>query len=273
MKKALLIGFSYISNIKSVPEDRVCALNKHYHELRGAIIDIYLAYKYFSFRGYNIEILCDFTEEPSSISNSVLSGYVDVDIFNFLEENSNLITFIRNKKDFEIELMGKCHGLERSKVGVVYFSGHGEIRDLKENFILPSGEGVEWLDFYEYIKKCRVSDHTYIILDCCYPTNLNLKYTFKDGKFIENILYRSRKGFNKITLINSSGRDESAISSDQGSLFTKYLLEFLEEMIKKDNIKDFSKLKEFVQSKIYKRCGRLRTVNIYSSDREFCILL
>jgi len=274
MKKALLIGFGYDPGVKFVPEYKVCALNHAYHrELRGAIIDIYLAYRYFASRGYHIEILCDFTEEPSSISSSVLSGYVDVEILNFLEERSHLITRIRNKGDLEMELMGRCHGLEKSEVEVVYFSGHGESGGPKDNFILPDGEGVAWLEFYEYVKKCRGGDRVYIILDCCYPSNLDLRYTFRDGEFAENIIYRACEHLGKITLITSSGTDESAISSDRGSLFTKYLLEFLEEEVKTGTTADFTKLKEFIESKIHGRCGRSRVVSIYSSDKDVCLLL
>lgn len=274
MKRALLIGFGYNSGVKFVPEDKVCALNHPYHrELRGAIIDIYLAYRYFAFRGYHIEILCDFTEEPSSISNSVLSGYVDVEILNFLEEHSHLITCIKNKRDLEMELVGRCHGLEKSEVEVVYFSGHGEGGGPKDKFILPDGSRVVWLEFYEYVKKCRGGECVYVILDCCYPSNLDLRYTFQDGEFVENIIYRSHDHLGKITLITASGTDESAISSDRGSLFTKYLFEFLEEEVKTGTTTDFTKLKEFVESKIRGRCGRSRVVSIYSSDKDVRILL
>lgn len=256
-KSVLLIGFSYINEENSIPKDKVCPVRNQYRELKGAIIDIYKAYDYFKEKGYQCQILCDFKKEPKSLSKSILEGCVRVEIFDFLENCSHIITYVKNKEDF-IKAISNT-----SNPDIIYFSGHSYI--YSKNLILPNGDMLKWMDFYKYvISPSREKSGICIILDCCYPPDFGVKYIMIDNTFVDNPTYNENYNGRKITIITSSEINKSSISSDCGSLFTRFLFEKMRESHYNGNIYT---LKKFIESQIFRIYCKPQSIRIYSSHK------
>lgn len=255
MKRAVIIGFSY--EMEGY-RDKVCLRNPH-RELPGTIVDVYLAYNYFHSKGYDISILCDFRVTPSSITKSILSGKIDVDILNFLEDQSHIIHNISGVEDLHRELSNNCS--KPYDTTVIYFSGHG----IDEHLLLPSHEKISWNVFYSYVGDFQVEGCLYVILDCCHPSKLDLRYTFESGTFKENIIYRPSKSGN-VSLISVSGNKSVALTSDSGSAFTRCFFRRLQGVFTTGF--DFGEMKRMIEEDIYDMCNRRMILHLHSSNTE-----
>lgn len=255
MKRALIIGFSY--RMEGY-QDKVCIRNPH-RELPGTIVDLYLAYTYFHSKGYDISIMCDFRVTPRSITESILSGKIDVEILNFLEDQSHIIYNIRGIEDLRRELSNNCS--KPYKTTVVYFSGHG----IHNHLLLPNHEKISWNEFYSYIRDCYLGGCLYVILDCCHPSKLDLQYTFESGSFKENIIYRPSKSGN-VSLISVSGNNSVALTSDSGSAFTRCFFQRLQKIFTTGF--DFEEMKRMIEEDIYDMCSKRMVLHLHSSNTE-----
>lgn len=259
MKRALIIGFSYeINEYRS----KVCIHNPH-RKLLGAIVDVYLAYNYFYSKQYDISILCDFRTPPTSIAETVLSGRVDVEILNFLEDQSHIIHNVNSIEDLNRELNHRCS--KRYETTVIYFSGHG----IDNHLLLPNYERLNWNEFYSFIRDCQIARQLYMILDCCHPSKLNLRYTFESGNFKENIMFRPSNSGN-VSLMSVSGNNSTTLTSDSGSVFTRCFFRRLCDI--KDGI-DFEEIKRLVERDIYNICKKRMILHLHSSNTERYISL
>jgi hypothetical protein len=225
-KSAVLIGFYY--------ED------SDWKTLGGVLIDLYLAYKHFTQVGFKTKVItdCDNKVIPSKVNEAILEGIVDVEILDFLDLliDLDLIAHVDSKREFEVALRNYLHSEPEV---VIYFSGHGS--DDMNGLVLPDNDIFAWSLFRRII--IENTSEIAIILDCCYPSDLNLPYVYsvEKNRFVlrEGVDYLFTK--EKIISIQSSEPQSKSISSNKGSLFTraffKHLLPGLEDISLKGMVK------------------------------------
>lgn len=255
-KTALIIGFYYQNS----------TYYESYRTLSGALIDVYQAYTHCKELGFEIQIIGDFLEEPTpkSMNKAILNGYVDVDILDFCRDCEAQITNISTKYGFKQTL--KDHLQECGDVLFVYFSGHGS--PCGKNLILPNNFTMKWESFYKRIlSSTPPSTEVCCVVDCCYAPHFDLPYKLRKNRFRLRDPHASSHA-QHIYLFCSSKNDETAASSDNGSLFTRFLFQHLTAILKDRNLGiGMASLKQHIDECVHEthKTKSTQHVCIYSS--------
>ncbi len=260
MPKAILIGFEYIKTNK---------------RLTGALIDIYLAYRWCRSFNCDIDIITDIMGEidESLLKEAIDRDIVDKDILKF-----GRFKYVGETKKQVIEMCNII--LNKNKYDdnklIIYYTGHG----VKDAMVLPNDETLMFIEFRDMILDnidayCEV----FWIADCCNPNGLYLPYKLRDdGLRLSN----TRISFvtQPIILITSADDNEKSISTKYGSAFTVELFRLLNAMnilndsynshqnkrITDDNNRNLIRLQSNISSQIKnKHRGYSQTISIYSS--------
>jgi len=260
-KTALIIGFYY----------QHTSYYEHYRTLSGALIDIYQAYTYCKALDYDVNIIGDFLNEPTpkNVNKAILNGYVDVDILDFCRDYESIITNVTTKYQFKQAL--KHHLQNCGDTLFVYFSGHGS--PCGENLILPSTFTMKWQSFYKQVLTASSAMEIHFVLDCCYAPKFNLPYIWRKNRFRLQNLYASSPE-QSIYLFCSSKNDETASSSDNGSLFTRFFFEYLLSILNKEDLSSgLGFLKQHIDTYVHKtRKKREQHMCMYSSHAALPVL-
>lgn len=226
-KTAILIGFHYPHN-------------EHYRSLNGSLIDIYLVYKHCESIGFHTKVMGDFCIKSVTNNNAILQGYVDINILDFCGEKEDKISSLYGQTSFKTALSKALKDVGNKLL--VYFSGHGDYEGKK--MILPDGSGILWKEWYQWIIDAVDSSvDICFVLDCCFPPTFDLPYRLHKSRFRSKRLYEISLPRPILLFIASESKTDS---SDNGSLFTRFLFQRLAELkhnhhlcISLDSIKKF----------------------------------
>jgi len=248
MKRDLLIIGFYYEN------------NKEYKPISGLSVDMFHVHKYFSSPDCKVNILTDvqdpMKEHQSGIGFMLRKGIVTTELASFLD-NKKETKLVLNKQQF-LESLKKIE--ITSKRLVIYFSGHSS----DGNIILPHGEEIPFSELISIMDKKGSGMQIMTIFDCCYPDDLNLKFTLKNKQFV---LHGKNKIKNEIVLLCSSSKNQISLAKESGSFFTYYLIDFLKEIKKNNRSFILHELKDGVTNLIKKETSRNnQTVSVYSNS-------
>ena len=247
MPTAIIIGFEYEKNT-----------------LPGAIVDLYLAYRWCRSFDCQIYILTDIkSANIDDLNGAINENIADANIMSFYEDNIEVI--IRTEDDFRRAL---TLNIIDSKL-IVYYSGHG----VKDSMILPDQSLFPFVHFRNLILgNLDDSVEIFWILDCCNPNGMYLPFKLNNNSFMLSS-YKVEYVTQKILLITSSEINEKSIATKLGSLFSRNLFYLLTKM----NMKYFD-LRSLDQNRNLRRLignlassirtmhtGYTQTISIYSS--------
>lgn len=258
-KSAILIGFYYN--------------NPEWKSLGGAIIDLYHAWEHCSSLGFEIKMINDFIGEsmPDSINTAVLGEYVDVEIFDFCENQKEKMLNAENKSEFKKALIESLQDV--GDVLFLYFSGHGDRG--RDGLVLPDDAVIKWDIFFKIIiSQVPKTTEICLVLDCCYPSHLDLPYQLVNKSRFRLIKTQNIPPIQQILLFTSSDPEEQSDSSDNGSLFTRFFFLQLKEVLQdKDKSLNLLKFKQLIDEKIRKKRGKnAQKVHIYRSHPRLPLL-
>ena len=241
MRCALLIGFEYTNNT-----------NVEVPRLPAIIIDLYSSYMCFKDKVDKIIVYTDVVKDSSTkeVKKAIVSGKVDSGILSFIEN-------IREYNMYRRYKAAKVNGFSRSNLEkvveemssnyvkkdiiqlFVYYTGHAK----NNHMILPDNSRLS-LTYFKHITTGQVVKDGSIlyILDCCNGTTLSLPYIYHLNKRINNsILSKAVKGVYKLNIdiesiefssqriicLASSSKEEDAMTSKEGSLFSSLLFDII----------------------------------------------
>jgi len=258
-KSAILIGFYYN--------------HPGWKSLCGAIIDLYHAWEHCSNLGFEIKMINDFLKEsvPDSINDAVLGEYIDVEVFDFCENQREKMYNVESKSEFKKRLIESLQDV--GDVLFLYFSGHGDKG--RDGIVLPDDTVLKWNIFFKIIVS-QVPENTEIclVLDCCYPSHLDLSYQLIDENRFRLVKDQSIPPPQQLLVFTSSSPEERSDSSDNGSLFTRFFFLQLKEVLQdKDKSLNLLKFKQNIDEKIRKKRGKnAQRVHIYRSHPHLPLL-
>ena len=240
MVQVIIISFEYTEN-----------------RLLGSIFDLYKVYSHFKKLNYNIHIYTDI------IYNYIYFDYKYLD--NIKNKNNRIRDFIDLICRQTTEPYNKYNFLKKIKNDIIkddkyfiYYSGHG----IDGKLLLPSFEKIDFNDFiYEIIKSIKDYSQIFILLDCCKIGDVHMTFKF-DNKILKyhyDIYYP-----HCIYIMTTSSSNEDSLSTQNGSLFTKYFF-------KEHKIYEFNYIIEYIQNEIImdalniKNKIEIPTISIYCS--------
>lgn len=199
MTIALLIGFEYN------------------YTLKGAIIDLYLAYNWCKSFCNTIYVITDVKNiENKNVGNEIKFFYRNL-------TNKFEVKDEHQLRDSLSKIMFNIKKKEHEKM-VLYYSGHGK----KESIILPNNKLFSFDKFRNIIcNKLPSEIEIFMIIDCCEAHGLQLPFHYHNKKFK---LSKYNKVYlpHKVLLITSSEPNENCVmDKNGGSLFSKFLFEYL----------------------------------------------
>ncbi len=247
----IIIGFKY--------QDR---------QIQCALYDIYRMYEKYKKLGYDCYVLTDLANFrfDKNIYNTILKNQVDQDLIDFINEIKQSPSWYKYTYDFQT-LKSNIQTLPKFDLGIAYYSGHGRVRGIE----LPSEEILNYVGFKTLVTG-RVERELVIIMDCCHVSNMNLPYyhssVYMNDKFKSFFKANEECHYSDgdyshptILLLASNNTDEKAAANRYASLFTKYMLEFLD----KNEQRSFMSLIEYIQIHIAGHATNNQSVKIYSS--------
>ena len=253
-KTALLIGFHYPSS-------------EHYRSLNSAMIDVYLVHNHCESAGFHTKIIGDFCTGSYSktFNHAILNGYVDVDVLDFCEKEAHIIT-VHDDSAFKTALQASLEDVGERLM--VYFSGHGDPKGTR--MILPDNSMLSWKKWYRRIV-ASVPPTTEIcfVLDCCYPPTFDLPYELRGKRFKTRKLYEISLAPPLVVVFVSSETKESTDTSDNGSLFTRFLLQRWGTLNRDHHASiEIASIKDFVDQSIQKMRKKRNTQHmcVYASQ-------
>lgn len=248
MPTAIIIGFEYATNT-----------------LPGALIDIYQAHRWCCSFGCTAYVFTDIHENVNNniIKKNIGAGIVDPDIISFYDMIDK--TLVTTSDELLTEISGKIKQLDDDRL-IIYYSGHG----IKDSLVLPDRKLLSFVTLRDAILK-QLSSTTEIfwVLDCCNPTGLCLPFMLEGNNFVLSPT-RISCVIQPILLIISANAQEKSVSSDTGSLFTRYLFRILHGLNNGPTIasrnRNLRRLLGNLASSIRRmHTGYTQTVSIYSS--------
>lgn len=247
----IIIGFKYV--------DR---------QIQCALYDIYRMYDKYKNLGYDCYVLTDLIDFRfnKNIYDTILRNQVDQKLIDFIDEIKRSPPWYKYTYDF-YTLKSNILAIPIFDICIVYYSGHGRIRGIE----LPNRDILNYIGFKTLIVT-KAKHELFIIMDCCYVTSMGLPYYYEsvyiNDKFkgffkaIEKYKCKDTDYANPTVLIlASSDTDEVAAANKYTSLFTKYLLEF----INLNEQRSFLSLVEYIQTQIAGHASNNQSVKIYSS--------
>lgn len=265
MPAAILIGFEYrILTIEPTGRSFI-SLN-----FPGTFIDLSTVNLFCRDQKWDTTIITDIIEEqfPEGIVNKVTGGSVDAKSLVFYTRYSKDFRLVGDKKSFIDTLSAELKRVSNSneKKLFIYYTGHGVNNDDgKSSILLPNAQRISFDKLRSIITEEVSKDvEVMIVLDCCYPNNMNLPYTLKEN-IIENKMKTTNdkllntNSMNKqnkktqkqqwllnneylpsqhnILLITSATRYQTSAATKFGSLFTDYFFDYLRNLNKPLNEK------------------------------------
>lgn len=216
------------------------------NEIRGTQYDIYNIANYF--KNYNVHIFSDINVLPGETDNLSLEvGYKRLHI-NLCRKFED---FVRIYRELQV-----C-----SKECIFYFSGHATEDHM---YCFPDENiGHELLIQTLYTrlhKRCILI----CIQDCCNSSDLQLKYKYNlRTKQFEETAENENIEKNIMVISSASSGIRSFSTSQRGSLFTSYLVEFLSRCKRSSSLAD---MKKYIDDSIVSFDDTLVSdINIYST--------
>lgn len=248
MPTAIIIGFEYATNI-----------------LPGALIDIYQAHKWCCSFGCSTYVFSDIRNgiDDRIIKKNVDQGIVDSDIMSFYDLVDK--TPVTTSNELLTGISDKLEQMTDERL-IIYYSGHGT----KDALVLPNRELLPFIAFRDTIlRQVSATTEIFWILDCCNPTGLHLPFVLNNNKFVLSSA-RVSCVLQPILLIISSNSQEKSVTSDTGSLFTRYLFRILHNLNIGSSIasrnRNLRRLLGNLSSSIRRiHTGYTQTVSLYSS--------
>ena len=210
-KTALLIGFHYPSS-------------GHYRSLNSAMIDVYLVHNHCESAGFHTKIMGDFCTGSYSktFNRAIINGYVDVDVLDFCGEKESYIMTVHDRSAFKTALQASL--VDVGERLLVYFSGPGDPKGKK--MIIPDNSEFSWKKWYRRIVTSVPPTTEFCFgLDCCHPPTFDLPYELREKRFRAKKLCEISLAPPLVVAFVSSETKKSADASDNGSLFTRFLLQ------------------------------------------------
>ena len=265
MKIVVLIGFQY--------EDTICSnraintlLNRkdNVGTLRGALIDLYLAYNFCQkMNADKISVITDIEDEGDYVA-AINEGIVDSNIDNFVAMLKTLNEYTKyENKERLVKLLKER--LTNGDELFLYYSGHAA----KGSLILPN------LELLGIIELKKIVTHTicssgeiFVIMDCCQGIGFGLPYRLID---IEPIKYKksvaeSEKDYcdiketQKIVCFSATLISEDSITTQLGSIFSQIIFNLFDLQL--TSLTQLFKLLSSHLSVV----SHIQTATIYTSD-------
>ena len=227
MPTAIIIGFEYTSNKLSYRQSNLKStiILQQPTILPGAFIDIYQAYRWCMSFNCTTHIFTDVTKDATSkysyvIKKSIFSNIVDIDIITFYDMINT--TLINTSSELLTGLDAVLLNIPDNRL-IVYYTGHGNTDAL----VMPNRELLDFITFRDKIlSKVTTNTEIFWILDCCNPTGLHLPFLLERNNFVLSSAKISCVA-QPILLIISSNSQEKSVTTDTGSLFSRYLFQLL----------------------------------------------
>lgn len=244
---AILIGFRY-NNTNSII---------------GTIIDLYIAYKYCQTIGCgDIYIFSDIENiSGRNIPDAVINDIVDINIMHFMDHQK--YSMVVQDRQGLLDNLKKINISPRENKLLVYYTGHGT----QDAICLPSDEKLSIAMFRDTILSiCQPDSEIFWIMDCCHSNGLYLPYYY-DTIHSEYRLANYHRCYitNKVFLITSSNKDEKAVATEYGSLFTRFLFKTLHGSLTRRKWNIGAIIDEITKKIREKKTGYTQSVSVYSS--------
>lgn len=197
-------------------------------KLTGAVIDLYLMYKWCETLNYDIHVVTDITDEKITLNKDIISKaikkqFCDNGIYVFFRQFRGTIALNTNNFSRSLDNIPK---VSDNKL-LMYYSGHGGNNCIK----LPDGSKYTTHKLKQTIlNKVNNDGEIFWIMDCCNPSGLNIPYKLSNNKFV---LQNDQWHFTtqKIILFTSSTGHQKSFALPFGSRFTQQLLFLFHENI------------------------------------------
>lgn len=249
----IIIGFKYID-----------------HEIQCTLYDIFRIYDFYTSLGYPCYVLTDLANFgfDKNIYNTILRNHVDQKLIDFIDQIKRTPSWYKYTYDYST-LKTNILGLPKFDLCITYYSGHGRKRGIE----LPAGDILNYVSFRTLLSD-RIKDELIMIMDCCHVNNMGLLYGYEDNMsrcYFSTIEDIHTVKFSKpyVLIIASSDTSQKSAANRYTSLFTKYLLEYLNM----NEQRSFKSLIEYIHANVAGHdTQNNQSVKIYSSNNIYPIV-
>ena len=271
MKIVVLIGFQY--------EDTICQEHKlnrllnrkdNVGALRGALVDLYLAYNFCQKMNADKILIITDIEENGNYFAAINEGIVDNNINNFLVKLQTLGQYTKyENRECLVKLLQE--NLLNGDQLFLYYSGHAA----KGSLILPNYELLGILELKKIIVKAICSlGEIFVIMDCCQGIGFGLPYRLMEIEPIKykNTVKESEKDYcdiketQKIVCVSSTLISEDSITTQLGSIFSQIVFHLFDLQLS-----SLAQLFKLISSHL-KMISHIQTATIYTSDPKITTL-
>lgn len=275
--------------------------------LPGIIVDIYLFYKYCKQLNIrNIIVITDLEIDEIRISshiNAIYKGFVGSDIIQFIDDirTNNVIrkfehfNFVDQFKKIINDFNKDTNRL------IIYYSGHGveqgpeislgpwqmpgplESRSFSY-FVFPDKSIMKIVDLQNILLNSNFTD-IFFIVDCCHLTDIDflLPYKFISGPGLCPSPFSSENKWRCISadnvpnknmlIITSTDVFNVSITSNNGSVFTRWILKILTELLDYGPDRNYSRSLDSFYTKLSELYKKQTEDNFNSAMRKYAISL